>query len=638
MSIIAPDSDVTLYAGVESSDNHRPIFSSIANQRSYFAGKVYRTKVGCTYCNGNAGDPLILEIPISEMYNFNYMSFKNKAFENKEIYAKALPPIYVNNEVMAVPYEIDWFQTRMFDITMDRCNCERETPTIQEYNDYEVGAPYKNDAPSYFYTIEPFSFNIALKAASFLSTSTSEYNISAGGVDYEIIADLARSGKFEYDMLTSYGGADNLFTSGKIVVIVSQDFESLSEDDDRVKTCEPKMDPGTRFPNCSTPYVFNAEDGFPAVGVQEFRNLQEFLNAYATKGAISSIIGVYYLPNIFVKPEAQRGVKITLQIDQPINTITGGALHSKLKRYPYTYIRVTDYLGNKKEYKLEDFIENNGLASGNGKIKASFLLKFTINGYPQVVLAPLGYQESNSNLANFNEKMVITEFPQVSYNTDGFLTYLGSVMRGQIVKDSTAHPWAYNGILHSAGETIKTIGKVAIGAATGGGAGAAVQGFSALPDLWKDAWEFGKKNELHRAGQEFAERQYKGVVIPDSLWKSQEAFANDEYHSGGSTVAISAYQFGRLGFTFEIITPKSHVADNYDTLLDFYGYRKDIFKTPSVYNYFRNVGAAESKPHFNASNLCYCKTADCSVHGVDEMSEKYIEQIFNGGCWFVKGD
>ena len=635
MSIIAPDSDVTLYAGVESSDRRRPVFSSLANQRSYFASKVYRTKVGCTYCNGNAGDPLILEIPISDMYSFNYLSFKNKAFENKEIYAKALPPIYVNNEVMAVPYEIDWFQTRMFDMTMDRCNCERETPTVNEYDTYEVSAPYKNEGPSYFYTVEPFSFNTGIKASSFITTSYSENNSGAGGVDYEIIADLARNGKFEYDILSSYGASDSLDIAGKVVVLVSQDVDSLN---DSLKTCVPIMDSGTKFPKCVTPYVFNAESGFPAVGVYtEFSNLQEFLDLYTVNNAISSIVGIYYLPNVFVREGSERGIKITLQIAQPTNLRTGGSIHAKLKRFPYTYLRVTDFLGNKKEYRLEDFIMNDNLSSGNGKIIAQFLLKFTLNGYPQMVLAPIGYQESNSDVVNFNEKMVVTEFPQVSYNTDGFLTYLGAVLRGQIVKDSTAAPWAYDKGMNEIGIMTKGVGNT-MGQAKGGEGAMLLSAAGNAQGMRNQAWEFGIRSGLHEAGQQFSEnKRFQETVIPESLWNSMKAFANDEYHSGGSTVAISAYQFTRLGFTFEIITPKFDVLDNYDELISFYGYRKDRYKVPAVYNYIKNT-QANAQPHFNSSNVCYCKTTDCSVHGVDTESERYIESVFNSGCWFVKGD
>lgn len=634
MSIIAPDSDVTLYAGVDNSDKKRLVFSSLANQRSYFASKTFRTKVGCTYCNGNAGDPLILELPMSDMYSFNYLSFKNKAFENKEIYAKALPPIYINNEVMAVPYIIDRFQTFMFDYDMDECSIVRETLSVTEKN-LEESMPFStgNSSQDFFYTNEPLSYDKQLQELLDQGVTVNGYGNSGKTSYLHQLIDWSKKGTNDYH-------------APAIFVSVSQLLES-----DTTGAVTPKLDDSIRFATCCATFMFDLTDGFPLINQTvddqvTFTDLKGLLDDYSTAQAVSSILGMWLLPKAFCY-DGSLGTSEAVEIQCPSNNL----FSAKLQRFPYEYLRVSDFLGNVKEFKIEDFTVNGNVSKG-GIRTCQFYVNYIFNGYPQLVLAPVGtYKYSSAGIVNFEECMTITDFPQIGFNTDGFLTWLGNVYRGQVVKSSTASKWKYSAGAFMAKEGASvagaalagagagaTIGSVVpgLGTAAGAGIGALIGGGAAeLSSAFKGS-AFGKEMQLNDAAHKTLGDLAEPVDVPDFLQDVAPAYANDEYHSGGSTQGLVAYTFNALALKFDIVKIKTSILAKYNDLFKNYGYAKNNFNKPNVYHYIH--GVASSGPNFNTDGVAYCKTLDCSVHGVDYETEKEIEEIFNKGSWFLKGD
>lgn len=126
---IKPDSTVTLYTGIELS--RKLVFSSIANQRAYFAQHVAAQTVDCTMIKKTG--QMKLAISGSVVKNCNYLSFTNPSFDNKVFYAKILNYDYTNNEVTTISYGIDYFQSFMFDVTFRQCYIDREHLSQADY-------------------------------------------------------------------------------------------------------------------------------------------------------------------------------------------------------------------------------------------------------------------------------------------------------------------------------------------------------------------------------------------------------------------------------------------------------------------------------------------------------------------------
>lgn len=78
-----------------------------------------------SYQRANLGT-LRVELKYENLYNCNYLMFKNNAFENKWFYAFITGVSYVSNEVSEIYYEIDVMQTWCYDYTFLNSFIERQ--------------------------------------------------------------------------------------------------------------------------------------------------------------------------------------------------------------------------------------------------------------------------------------------------------------------------------------------------------------------------------------------------------------------------------------------------------------------------------------------------------------------------------
>lgn len=626
--IIMPDSEVKLYSNVDITDEKHKLFKTPAAREAYFAQHLFRSNVECSYIK--VTDPLTLEIPVEDKYRFNYISFKNKSFENKIIYARVIrDPEYVNNEVVQIRFQVDATTTWLFDVEFEECEIAREhishgEKQVEQQNclDYRLGVEF---------TPEPMSFDLSLKAKR-SSTNTSFIDL----LDF-----------------TGNGG-HGIMTDPIVCAIFSQDWDDVTSE---ATTPAPQLNSKINFASVCSYEFYSYADGFPNIDSSK-PSLQAMINNYTVNNCISSILGVYVLPEVFkeiLQSTEPGGVAMMSTITIPYN----GKNNGKLSRFPYQYLRVTDPIGNAKEYRIEKF---DTTLNENDDAECKFGVFCSLNGYPQVVVAPWHYDGvvSSSDPTdvgdvtnyNFDEKMIYTEFPQLAYNTDGYLTWLGSALRGQVMKDTTAAPWAYNEAMMAGGSIMKGVGSIvgglAGGGAAGGGnalgiAGGAMGGssgaFGALGDIY---WGNQLRQSMHEAGESFAENQSTETVVPDILAKAIPANAHDDYHGGnGSVASLCAYMFNRVRFLVEIIQPTEAILNKYDKFLDKYGYNVYRIGVPRIAYWIGTAGssAAEQEvesPTFNDKNQTFVKTVNCHVVAPTLEIAKAIETLFNNGHWFEK--
>lgn len=86
--------------------------------------------------------------------------------------------------------------------------------------------------------------------------------------------------------------------------------------------------------------------------------------------------------------------------------------NKKVLTYPYNFLYVTNLQGNHAVFPYEYFSGDN----------CTFIVAGDMSPNPGVVLAPTNYKGVPTN---FDEKITLTGFPQLSYNTDSFKTWLG---------------------------------------------------------------------------------------------------------------------------------------------------------------------------------------------------------------------
>lgn len=132
MAYIEPNTMITFFknTGLSTSYENTLYFSSESDKNLYFAnwssvsGRQIGTS-GNTYQRSNRGYCRV-EIPISKLYDCDYMRFTNPDFENKLYYAFITAVNYVNNITTEVEYELDYLMTWMGTFTLGQCYVERQ--------------------------------------------------------------------------------------------------------------------------------------------------------------------------------------------------------------------------------------------------------------------------------------------------------------------------------------------------------------------------------------------------------------------------------------------------------------------------------------------------------------------------------
>lgn len=83
-----------------------------------------------------------IEFPTSTVSQCNFITFTNASFENVTFYARVTNWEYVNNVTSDIMYEIDWFQTYMFNVEYKDAKIEREHLSEDDFQALEKN-PWK---------------------------------------------------------------------------------------------------------------------------------------------------------------------------------------------------------------------------------------------------------------------------------------------------------------------------------------------------------------------------------------------------------------------------------------------------------------------------------------------------------------
>lgn len=172
---IQPDSEIHILQGVPLSDNYENTvyYPTEQQQASAFLKYEKYRLTEYSYQRSQIGS-IRLEIRYENLYDCNYMMFKNKAFEDKWWYAFIIGCSYVSNEVTEVYYKIDVMQSWCYDYKfLDSFVERRHSRTDELYENtqpegLELGSSYEN-TEIYYYLFHSF---ICILAAEQVTDST----------------------------------------------------------------------------------------------------------------------------------------------------------------------------------------------------------------------------------------------------------------------------------------------------------------------------------------------------------------------------------------------------------------------------------------------------------------------------------
>lgn len=127
MMIVEPDSLLMFFysTGLSISHENSLYFATTVAKDNYFGGLRSYSVAKCTYQRSNRGFCRV-QVPIANLYNVDYMRFKNLKFENKWFYAFVISVNYINNVTTEIQYQLDPLMTWMGDFSLEQCYIERQ--------------------------------------------------------------------------------------------------------------------------------------------------------------------------------------------------------------------------------------------------------------------------------------------------------------------------------------------------------------------------------------------------------------------------------------------------------------------------------------------------------------------------------
>lgn len=131
---IAPNSTIVLLSGVPLDNTYTDTlyFDNAATQATHFlANYTKKTYDNNTYQRVER-KYIRLEVCADDIYNYNYLMFRNTNYGSKWFYAFINSIEYINNAVSQIEFELDVMQTWLFDYELEQCFVERETSETDE--------------------------------------------------------------------------------------------------------------------------------------------------------------------------------------------------------------------------------------------------------------------------------------------------------------------------------------------------------------------------------------------------------------------------------------------------------------------------------------------------------------------------
>lgn len=293
------------------------------------------------------------------------------------------------------------------------------------------------------------------------------------------------------------------------------------------------------------------------------------------------IVSVFLMPTKMVSGLGETAKGYTVEKQQFTNLKRAGGTsikNNKLLTYPYNFMYVTNLQGTHAEFPYEYFTGET----------CEFWVTGDMSPNPGVILAPKNYKGVPTN---YDEKMVLTGFPQLSFNVDSFKAWLAQSANGLSI-NAIGAGLASQVALNVAGKAttteLATLGSV--GAATGAGI-ASIAPFAGAVAV-------------------------AGLLAP--VWR--HFFMPDQARGGLGNQTMAA--IGLLDFAFM----HKHIKPEFVTIIDdyfnMYGYATHKIKTPNRI----------ARPHWT-----YTKTVGCVAHGsvpCDDMNK--ICRIYDNGITFWK--
>ncbi|MBQ1294972.1 MAG: hypothetical protein IIY21_13095 [Clostridiales bacterium] len=685
-------STVKLYKVDEIQKGHLLAFSSAANQTAFFESRKQQEIPNCKIIRN--APTIRVNIPKSDIYDVNYVSFVNPDYGDKVFYCIVIgAPLYVNDQCTELKISEDPIQTWMFDVDMDadETYIEREMLS-QEKADIAADNPY-DDALWEFDTPEalPVSPELEMRMYDFDSYATDS------SADRASIYDKTAAKLFKTQ------GHDNL---RNIIYVSPINWDSY----DKAWENDPEHDPlGLKPSEQWEDYLEKASDNtVPANGTGNFvvqpdgtvlingvdsgktltnkyptlcyiivtgnRYREKIIDFLTGLNLVSTIVNCIEAPqNLIDYSIKDQGATVDSYI--PFEPVDMSSYHNKkLARFPFSYIRLITPAGDTAEFKYELFER---LRNGDN-IYEFGVWSDIIDGL-KIYATPRAYQcnglVNETSYSSINPQVAVNfgQFPTAPLSIDAFLAQMSAtaaqlrssatVTRNmQFASDLNQLSMTTNP-LYNAAEAIGTVGGAYANMAssvmggldfekgTGVGidpANAAVKVATQSVGVINAALAQGKRGadkeilehqaEVIRNAKSFLVSADNKGAFSQEYSASRVAYAADKYIPPKGPGFEHYADFGWLNMGIMKVTLRAEILERYDTYFNSYGFASGrAGGVPYVLKFIQGSNSDSELPEW-INNQTFCKTFECHVIAPYQYVSEVWETAFNSGIHWINGD
>ena len=532
---ITPDTNIRLLKCPLKLDNKNQItFSSSEAQYNYFnslpkievEGSYYQRKDSSIYYPDNFDDLL----------EYNYVMYQNENYSNKWFYAFITDIEYISDNCTRLEIATDVFQTWQFDLEYKQSFVVRE-----HANDDTIGSNLVEE-----------NLDIGELIAGTTIEDYQGYNITSAWVG--VLCDYDPKQNIQYDGLLPISGT----TFGSKI------------------------------------YLFTYDNG-DSQGYGGIRDLNRFISYVNEQKGADQIKNIFMIPNAAVDITKLQTVDMGLSPDDNFkyNTVATGSIgaylygtrpvpkpygtytdytpkNNKCYIYPYSFLRVSNNVGNVIDYRWEDFSDT------IPNFKSYLTPSIGVSG----ILVPQNYKGISENV---DAGLPLAKYPVCAWSADSYTNWL--------TQNAVNRPLSFINSL--------------IGTVTGAGSTAMGQSSGQAPQ--------GAINNKQLAIQGM---QSMAGTISQDIGNMHEAgrAPNISQNTSNGDVLFSAGANGYLYQYMRIKTEYLKMIDNYFTM---FGYKTNLLKVPNV---------------TGRSNWNYVETRNINILGnIPSTDLETIKQMFNSG-------
>lgn len=654
---IGQNSVLNVYANIECTDGQQVVFQSDSARASYFNNRRVAQYTGMSYIYHNG--VVKVEATPGTMVNANYISFNNPSFESKPIYARITDWKYINNATVALTYDVDWFQTFMFDFSFKSSTISREHLSESDWS-AAVSNPWRADIMELNQDegIVLNTYDLESTDYAELQSTTDKYAaflVSTVSVNYNDNNKDNVNTRLAYFMKSF---ADRHITSPSFTQygrMIMRNTETPAPVPQAANIIFIKLDEKIASSGYDATVI---NDNYPQISSGDSA-IGAFVDLMTGCGLTNQILSVTCMTISQIRELAGASVskKITPQV--------GGSSDPKLKRYPFCYLELMSPNGNTTEYTYEGWMGN----TPDIYTKTSY----DLSGRTAVPYKYLG------KTLNYRERFDTAPILQIPYTTDNFLTYLSNCYQ------ASADRYTGAGALSSALSTAKSAVNVGLGLATAGASFAGDSALAAAQSRMGKTVAFNSGNfNMQESRRNLATAQYNSTMtninstaasnamglagnvgdiastfIGDSnslaasslrgatgMLRGDEANLTDFVTSRQAHPGSAYTSAASPGIMASLVTPEYQYCQYYPTdatielfenYFKAYGYKTGRIGVPRVCNYINGAGSMPHWATIDGKSCTYVQTNGAKVIAPLKPAADYIKAIFDMGCRFVKG-